>query len=135
LKLKIVKRNKNPLLKREEIEFAVEESKSVPSRKDVAEKIAAQTNAQAGTVVVKKIETAFGSKDFQGRVNVYESVEALKKVEPAHMKARLEGKKKEGEEKKEEKKEAPKEEKKEAEAKPEEKKAEKPEEKTGEKKE
>ena len=124
MKVNIVKREKNPLLKREELEFTVEESKGVPSRKNIVEKLAAQTNAKAGAVVVKKVETVFGSKDFQGKANVYETPEDLKKVEPDFLMARTEGKKKAGEakpaeEKKEEKpaeekkEEAPKEEKKE----------------------
>ena len=126
MKVNIVKREKNPLLKREELEFTVEESKGVPSRKNIVEKLAAQTNAKAGAVVIKKVETVFGSKAFQGKANVYESPEDLKKVEPDFLMTRTEGKKKEGEakpaeEKKEEKpaekkEETPKEEKKEEKA-------------------
>jgi ribosomal protein S24E len=120
MKLNIVKKTKNALLAREEIEFTVDDSKAVPSRKDISEKIAAQTNAKTGTVVIKKVETAFGSKGFKGTANVYESLEGLKEVEPEFLVTRTEGKKKEGEEKKEE-------------AKPEEKKEEKAEEKKEEK--
>ena len=120
MKVNIVKRTKNPLLGREEIEFTVDEAKAVPSRKELSEKIGAQTNAKQGTVVIKKVETAFGSKGFKGTANVYESLEGVKEVEPEFLIARTEGKKKE--EKKEE-------------AKPEEKKEEKAEEKSEEKKE
>jgi small subunit ribosomal protein S24e len=118
MKVNIVKRTKNPLLKREEIEFAVEESKAVPSRKEVAEKIGAQVNAKPGSVVIKLIETAFGSKAFRGKANVYDSVEEAKRVEPGFLIARTEGKKEE--------KPAAKPEEKKEEAKPEEKKEEKP---------
>jgi small subunit ribosomal protein S24e len=132
MKVNIVKREKNPLLKREELEFTVEESKGVPSRKNIVEKIAAQTNAKAGAVVIKKVETVFGSKAFQGKANVYEAPEDLKRVEPDFLMTRTEGKKKEEEKEEakpaEEKKEEKPEEKKEA-APKEEKKEEKPEEK------
>ena len=137
MKVNIVKRTKNPLLKREEIEFALAESKAVPSRKEIAEKIGAQVNAKAGTVVIKLIETVFGSKAFKGTANVYESVEEAKRIEPEFLITRTEGKKKEGGEKKEEKPAEKPEAKPEAkeEAKPEEKPAEAPKEKAEEKKE
>ena len=132
MNVNLTKREKNPLMHREEIEFEVTDTKNTPSRKEVIAKIAALTNAKPNAVTITKIESAYGSMSARGQAKVYDDPAFMQTVEAEHLAKR--GIK----EKKEEKKEAPpapkpeaKEGKEEAkpEAKPEEKKEEKAEEK------
>lgn len=94
---KISERTKNPLLGREEILLAIEETKETPSRKDLRKKIAALAGANEELVMVVKIEHHFGSKNLSCKARIYESREKMDSVEAKFIVDRNLGvKKKEG---------------------------------------
>lgn len=78
--LKIVSKNKNPFLEREEIIFEGQDEKQTPSRKAIKERIIALTNSSQDTVLVKKIENQFGSHVFSGTAFVYKAADKMKKT-------------------------------------------------------
>ena len=84
MKLEIVKRKKNSLLKREEIGFRVEESKVTPSKAEIRKKIAALNDTKENFVVVEGVRNKFGSKDFVGKANIYGNEEDMRKTELKH---------------------------------------------------
>jgi small subunit ribosomal protein S24e len=100
MKVNLTKRDKNPLLHREELAFEVSDTRTTPSRKDLIAKIAALTNAKPEAVVITKVEAVYGSTGAVGAAKVYESPEFLKAVESGHLTKR--GLKEKKEEKKEE---------------------------------
>ncbi|MFH1587289.1 MAG: 30S ribosomal protein S24e [Candidatus Diapherotrites archaeon] len=104
--VEISERTKNPLLGREELLLAVEETKETPSRKDLRKKIAALAGANEELVMVGKIEHHFGSKKLSCKARIYESKEKMDSVEAKFIvKRNLGVKKKDGNAKEEEKKE------------------------------
>ncbi len=136
--MKIISKTEEPLLSRTSVKAHITFEAATPSNADITKKIADETKKDEKLVVMKKINTHYGSKEADIDAVVYDSAEAKEKIE-RKTKAMKEAEKKAAEEaeKKEEesKSEAKKEESKEAE-KSEEKKEEKPkEEKAEEKKE
>jgi len=81
LKLEIQEKKENPLIGRQEISFSVTETKATPSRKELREAIAAQTNSKEKNIIVDVLDTRFGTTDFKGEARVYENEEQLKKIE------------------------------------------------------
>ncbi|MDP6670786.1 MAG: hypothetical protein QGI60_03140 [archaeon] len=94
MKITITNKNKNALLNRTEISFKVEDTKVPPSRKEVREKIAALENTKPEQTIVSKISHNFGSQDIEGTAKVYDSIEALEKIELEYMIGRNKGVKK-----------------------------------------
>ncbi len=80
MKANVLQKQKNPLLHREEVVLEVEADKTL-SRKELREKIALQLNAELENVSVEKIQQPFGSKKMKVFVRVYDSKEALEKIE------------------------------------------------------
>ncbi|MCH7902447.1 hypothetical protein IIC68_01715, partial [archaeon] len=66
---------------RQEISFSVTETKATPSRKELREAIAAQTNSKEKNIIVDVLDTRFGTTDFKVEARVYENEEQLKKIE------------------------------------------------------
>lgn len=81
MKLEIQGKKENPLIGRQEISFSVTETKATPSRKELREAIAAQTNSKEKNIIVDVLDTRFGTTDFKGEARVYENEEQLKKIE------------------------------------------------------
>jgi len=81
VKLEIQEKKDNPLIGRQEISFSVTETKATPSRKELREAIAAQTNSKEKNIIVDVLDTRFGTTDFKGEARVYENEEQLKKIE------------------------------------------------------
>tara|TARA_Y100000310_G_scaffold344950_1_gene460720 strand:+ start:4597 stop:4938 length:342 start_codon:yes stop_codon:yes gene_type:complete len=73
---KIIKQEKNPFLNREEIIFEIK-SEAAPS----FEEIKKQTGKDENLVVVKKVNSNFGTQTFTVEVFIYDSPEAKKKIE------------------------------------------------------
>ena len=90
MKLKIVSKEKNPLIKRTEITFSLEHDQTggTPSRIEVRKLLASQLNTKLEFVYVKHIETKTGTMVAIGKANSYDSVEQAKLVEPKHIIAR-----------------------------------------------
>ncbi len=102
MELKILEKKKNELLKRQEVIAEVSE-KTIPSKKQLREKLAALLNTKEENMVITKVDSKFGSSKAKVHIRTYESAEELKKREEQHIRERNFGKeKKAGEEQKNE---------------------------------
>ena len=87
MKLKILSKKENPLLKRKEIRFQIEHAQTggTPPRLEVRKAVAEALKANPDLVYVKKLETKTGTQIAVGTVNIYESLEQAKLVEPEYV--------------------------------------------------
>jgi small subunit ribosomal protein S24e len=85
--VKVISKNKNPLLKRQEVHFQVEhtETGSTPPRLETRKAVAKALKKDVDLVFVKKLETKTGTHTAVGLANVYDSVEQAKFVEPEYI--------------------------------------------------
>jgi small subunit ribosomal protein S24e len=90
MKVKIVSKEQNPLLKRSEVAFSIEHDKDggTPTRGEVRNQLAQMLKINLELVYVKQLETKTGTSVAVGEANAYESVEQAKLVEPKHIIAR-----------------------------------------------
>jgi ribosomal protein S24E len=90
MKIKIVSKEYNPLLKRKEIIFEVEHADTggTPPRFEVRKKLASKLKASLDLVYVRKVETKTGTMIAVGEANAYDSIEQAKLLEPKHIVAR-----------------------------------------------
>lgn len=94
MKIEILKEIVNKPLARKEIEFKVQHAgDTTPSRADVRAKIVAQFDTEAARVVVRSLNTKFGSNFSEGIARIYDSPEQMRRVERKHILARHEEKK------------------------------------------
>jgi ribosomal protein S24E len=84
LKLVLTSTKTNPLFKRREVEFKVEET-STPSRSSVRIELAVALRVELDQVYVRKIETKSGTRTTVGVAHVYEDPKMALKVEPKHI--------------------------------------------------
>ena len=94
MKIKMLAKSENALLKRTEWHFSVEEANVPPSRKELREKIAALENVKPEQVIVSEIRHGFGSKAVEVTARIYSSVSDLEKTELPYMVGRNIGMKK-----------------------------------------
>jgi ribosomal protein S24E len=95
MNLTIKQETESPLLSRKEIKAEVIFEKATPSNDEVAKDIASKTKSSPELIVVKHIYTKFGETKADVEAYIYQSKEALEKIEPRKkVKA---GEKKEGE--------------------------------------
>ncbi len=92
MKLEIIETKKNPLLFREEIKFNVIDANQTPKRTEIIEKISAHTNTDKKNIIIKEIKTSYGSTKVTGTARIYETVEAMKKIESKYLIERSQGK-------------------------------------------
>ncbi|MAH51138.1 hypothetical protein CMI37_35300 [Candidatus Pacearchaeota archaeon] len=83
MEAKTISQEKNPFLNREEITLEIK-SEAVPS----VEEVKKQINKEENLVVVKKVNSNFGTQTFTAEVFVYDSPEARKKIETIPKKIR-----------------------------------------------
>ena len=90
MKVKIVSKEYNPLLKRKEVAFEVEHSdtRGTPPRLEVRKELASKLKASLDLVYVRKVETKTGTMIAVGEANAYDSIEQAKLLEPKHIVAR-----------------------------------------------
>jgi len=90
MKVKIVSKEYNPLLKRKEVTFEVEhtEGGGTPHRLEARKQLAILLKTDLELVYVKKMGTKTGTMTAVGEANAYDSVEQAKAVEPKHIVAR-----------------------------------------------
>lgn len=90
MKVEIVSKEQNPLLKRKEVTFTIEQDKNAgtPSRLEVRKELAAKLKTNLKLVYVKKIQTKTGTMIAVGEANAYESIEQANFIEPNHIIAR-----------------------------------------------
>jgi len=90
MKLKIVSKEQNPLMKRREVTFSVEHAQTggTPTRVEVRKQLATLLKTDLDLVYVKQLETKTGTMVAIGEANAYDSIEQAKLVEPEHIIAR-----------------------------------------------
>jgi small subunit ribosomal protein S24e len=90
MKLKILSKEQNPLMKRKEVTFSVEHAQTggTPTRVEVRKQLATALKTDLDLVYVKQLETKTGTMVAVGEANAYNSVEQAKLMEPKHIIAR-----------------------------------------------
>jgi small subunit ribosomal protein S24e len=90
MKINIISKDQNPLMKRREVKFSVDHSDvgGTPSRLEVSKQLASLLKTKVELVFVQNLETKTGTMVTVGEANVYDSVEQAKFMEPKHMIAR-----------------------------------------------
>jgi ribosomal protein S24E len=99
MKVNIISKEQNPLLKRKEVTFSVDhyQNGGTPSRVEVSKQLASLLKTKPELVYVKNMETKTGQMVAVGEANVYDSIKQGKLMEPKHIISRnvLPGKPKE----------------------------------------
>lgn len=87
MKVEIVSKEQNPLLKRKEVTFRIEHDKKggTPTRGEVRKTLATMLKTDLELVYVKQIETKTGTTVAVGEANAYESIEQASLIEPKHI--------------------------------------------------
>ena len=90
MKVNIISKENNPLLKRRELTFSIEHAQTggTPNRAEVSKQLASLLKIKPELVYVKNVETKTGTMVANGEANVYDSIEQAKLVEPKHIIAR-----------------------------------------------
>ena len=90
MKVNIVSKDQNPLMKRKEITFSVDHTQNggTPTRVEVSRQLASLLKTKPELVFVKKLKTKTGTMVAVGKANVYYSIEQAKGMEPKHLIAR-----------------------------------------------
>ena len=90
MKLKIISKEQNPLMKRNEVTFSVEHAQTggTPTRAEVRKQLATLLKTKLELVYVKQLETKTGTMVAVGEANAYDSIEQAKLMEPKHIIAR-----------------------------------------------
>ncbi len=87
MKLIIVSRKQNPLLKRDEVIFEVDHSEEgeTSSRSEIRQKLADVLKTKLELTFVEKAETKTGTMTAKGEANVYETVDQANLIEREHI--------------------------------------------------
>ena len=90
MKVNIISKKQNPLLKRKEVTFSIDHAQTggTPTRVEVSKQLVALLEAKRELVYVKNVQTKTGTMVAVGETNVYESLEQAKFMEPKHIIAR-----------------------------------------------
>jgi small subunit ribosomal protein S24e len=87
MEIKIVSMKENPLLKRKEVDFRVEQGPKgkTPARLEVKKALAGELKMSEEVVFVKRMRTMTGTNTTVGVANAYETVEQAKFIEPEYI--------------------------------------------------
>lgn len=87
MEIKIVSTKENPLLKRKEVSFRIEQNSptKTPLRLEVKKAVAAELKINDELVFVKKMHTLTGTNITVGVANAYETVEQARLIEPEYI--------------------------------------------------
>lgn len=87
MEVKITSKKENPLLKRKEVSFKIEQGLQMktPLRLEVKKALAVELKVSDDLVFVKKMRTLTGTHTTIGVANVYESIEQAKCIEPEYI--------------------------------------------------
>jgi small subunit ribosomal protein S24e len=90
MKVKIISTKENPLLKRKEVDFRVEQDPKVktPSRLEVKKVLAAELKINEEMVFIKKMRTMTGTNIALGIANAYETAGQAEFIEPEYIRKR-----------------------------------------------
>jgi small subunit ribosomal protein S24e len=104
MELKLLSQIENPLLQRKEVKVVAIFEASTPSREQIKAEVCKKFNFPEETTVIKKIFQEKGIKRAICFLNVYDSKEAMQKIEPTYILERKKKKKEKSEEAKTEEK-------------------------------
>lgn len=87
MKVKILEKKENKLLRRLEVVFEVqhEDGEGTPPRNKVREEIAKKLKREIDVVFLKKLITKAGLNVSVGRANIYESADSARAIEPEYI--------------------------------------------------
>ena len=86
MEIRILDDHANPLLKRHEVRFEVAHAtRATPSRDEVRGELSKLVHAPKERVIVERMVARFGTAMTRGEALVYQTVEALKSTERAHI--------------------------------------------------
>ena len=87
MEIEIRKEQQNLLLKRKEITFEVDHSKSkgTPQRLEIRNELAQILRTEPELVYIKRVKTKTGIMKATGEANAYESIKQAKLIEPIHI--------------------------------------------------
>jgi small subunit ribosomal protein S24e len=86
MEIKIISQKKNPLLKRQEVQFNVEhDTGSTPPRLEVRRAVATALKSNVELIFIKRFETKTGTHTAVGTANLYESIEQARLIEPEYI--------------------------------------------------
>jgi small subunit ribosomal protein S24e len=87
MEVKIVSAKENPLLKRKEVNFRVEQGpqEKTPPRLEVKKILAAELKISEEMVFIEKMQTLTGTNVAVGVANAYETMEQAKLIEPEYI--------------------------------------------------
>ena len=87
MEVQIVSTKENPLLKRKEVGFRIEQDPrgKTPARLEVKKALAAKLKINEEMVFVKKMQTMTGTHIAVGNATAYETVEQAKLIEPEYI--------------------------------------------------
>jgi small subunit ribosomal protein S24e len=90
MEIKIVSTKENPLLKRKEVNFRIEQDPrgKTPARLEVKKALATKLKVKEEMVFIKKMRTLTGTSTAVGIANAYETVEQAKFIEPGYIRKR-----------------------------------------------
>ena len=90
MEVKIVSTKENPLLKRKEVDFRVEQDPKgkTPARLEVKKALADKLKINEELVYVKNMRTMTGTNIAVGTANAYEKIEQAKFIEPEYIRKR-----------------------------------------------
>ena len=90
MKVNIISKEQNPLLKRKEVTFSVDHAQNggTPSRVEVGKQLASLLKTNPELVYIKNLKTKTGKMFAIGEANVYDSIEQAILLEPKHIIAR-----------------------------------------------
>jgi small subunit ribosomal protein S24e len=90
MEVKIVSTKENPLLKRKEVDFRIEQDLrgTTPARLEVKKALAAKLKMGEDVVFIKKMRTLTGTSTAVGVANAYETVEQAEFIEPEYIRKR-----------------------------------------------
>ena len=86
MKIAIINKTRNELLKRDEVSFKVDhEEGGTPPRTVIRQRLSEMLNAGVETVYLIKFETKTGRMTAVGEARIYDTVEQAKYAEPEHI--------------------------------------------------
>lgn len=90
MEIRIVSTKENPLLKRKEVDFRVEQDPrgKTPARLEVKKAVATKLKIKEEVVFIKKMRTLTGTSTAVGIAHAYETVEQAKFIEPGYIRER-----------------------------------------------
>lgn len=87
MEVKILAKKENPILKRKEVNFSIEQGPrgKTPARLEVRKSLAIELKTNEELVFVKKMRTMTGTSTLVGIANAYENKEQAKRIEPEYI--------------------------------------------------